>query len=259
MKRWIFWILFPALVAVTLPPAHANEDYKQTGKAYIGQTQVVGNGVAYAWVRFKDGKPATIGVTLTESALSGLPETLPADRGYFEYRLALPQEAAGTPFDHISLDWNPKGHEPAGIYDVPHFDFHFYMITPQAQDRITARGEDLARCFKKPAPGVMPAGYATGPGSESPGMGAHWADVSSPEFHGQPFTSTFIYCGYDGKVIAYEPMITRALLASRHTLTQPIKQPTVYLKRGFYPTSYTVQYDPIRKEVTIALEGLTPR
>src|SRR5262249_44904724 len=114
-------------------------------------------------------------------------------------------------------------------------------------------------CFKKPAPGVMPAGYTTGPGAEAPGMGAHWSDRSSPEFRGQPFTSTFIYCGYGGRVIAYEPMITRALLESQPTLTQSIKQPTVYLKSGYYPTSYTINYNPIRKEVTIALEELTPR
>jgi hypothetical protein len=133
------------------------------------------------------------------------------------------------------------------------------MITPQEQSRITAKGEDVARCFKKLAPGVIPAGYATGPGSEEPGMGSHWADVSSPEFHGQPFTSTFIYCCYDGKVIAEEPMISRAFLESRLTLTQPIKLPTVYPKSGYYPTRYTVKYDPDRKEVTLELEGLTQR
>src|SRR5262249_42722275 len=152
-------------------------------------------------------------------------------------------------------NWNPQGHPPAGIYSVPHFDFHFYLITPQEESEITARGEDVARCFKKPAPGVMPAGYATGPGSEAPGMGAHWADTSAPEFHGQPFTTTFIYCGYDGKATPFEPMITSAVLKSRPALTQPIKLPTLYPRRGCYPTRYTVEYDPARNEVTIELGG----
>jgi hypothetical protein len=259
MKRWTFWTLLPALVALALQPAHASEEHEQNSETYIGQAQLIGDGVAYAWVRVNEGRPAAVGVTLTESALFGLPETPPAGMVGTKYELALPKEAAGTPFDHIDVNWNPQGHPPAGIYSVPHFDFHFYLITPQEESQITARGEDVARCFKKPAPGVMPAGYATGPGSEEPGMGAHWADTSAPEFHGQPFTTAFIYCGYDGKVIAFEPMITSAVLKSRPALTQPIKLPTVYPKRGCYPTRYTVEYDPARHEVTIELGGLTQR
>jgi hypothetical protein len=259
MKRWIFWTLFLTSVALALQTAYASREYRRKGMIHIGQTQVIGNGVAYAWVLVSEGKPTTIGVTFTESALSGLTETPPAGRVSIDYKLALPGEAADIPFDHIDVNWNPKGHEPVGIYTVPHFDFHFYTITPQAQGRITARGADVARCFNKPAPGVMPAGYATAPGAAAPGMGAHWFEASAPEFHGQPFTSTFIYCCYDGKVIAYEPMITRALLESRQNQTWPIKQPAVFLRRGYYPTRYTVAYDPVRKEVTVALEGLTQR
>ncbi|HLV81593.1 MAG TPA: DUF5602 domain-containing protein [Chthonomonadaceae bacterium] len=259
MRRGMMGALFLAFAVMAMQPAHACEECKLKGKIHIGQTQVIGNGVAYAWVRVKDGKPTTVGITLTESALSGLPEEPPAGMVGMEYDLALPKEAAGTPFDHIGLNWNPKGHAPAGIYNVPHFDFHFYMITSQAQSRITARGEDVARCFKKPAAGVLPAGYITGPGTEEPGMGSHWADPTSPEFHGQPFTSTFIYCYYNGSVIAYEPMITRAFLESHPNVTQPIKLPAVTPKRGYYPSGYTVKYDPVRKEVVIELEGLTQR
>jgi hypothetical protein len=53
-------------------------------------------------------------------------------------------------------------------------------------------------------------------------MGAHWADLLSPEFSGSPFTKTFILGTYDGKVIFWEPMITRAYL-----LTQPDEFVTV--------------------------------
>ncbi len=42
--------------------------------------------------------------------------------------LTLPPEAAGTGFRVLQFDWNPHGHEPLGIYDLPHFDFHFYYI-----------------------------------------------------------------------------------------------------------------------------------
>jgi hypothetical protein len=59
-------------------------------------------------------------------ALKGLPEGKT-----MEFTLALPKEAAPTAYNHIGIDWNPQGHEPQGIYDKPHFDFHFYMITPE--------------------------------------------------------------------------------------------------------------------------------
>jgi len=39
----------------------------------------------------------------------------------------LPQQHASA-FKFVELDWNPGGHEPAGVYDTPHFDFHFYTI-----------------------------------------------------------------------------------------------------------------------------------
>src|SRR5690348_14444530 len=45
-----------------------------------------------------------------------------------EVFLTLPSQAAGTGFTVLGLDWNPQGHPPPGIYDVPHFDFHFYYI-----------------------------------------------------------------------------------------------------------------------------------
>jgi hypothetical protein len=27
----------------------------------------------------------------------------------------------------VGLNWNPHGHIPPGVYDLPHFDFHFYI------------------------------------------------------------------------------------------------------------------------------------
>src|SRR5579871_609997 len=96
MRRGMMGALFLAFAVMAMQPAHACEECKLKGKIHIGQTQVIGNGVAYAWVRVKDGKPTTVGITLTESALSGLPEEPPAGMVGMEYDLALPKEAAGT-------------------------------------------------------------------------------------------------------------------------------------------------------------------
>ena len=98
-------------------------------------------------------------MNFTESALEGLPEGM-----VVEYTLALPEEAASTAYNHIGIDWNPRGHEPKGIYDKPHFDFHFYMISSEERDKITASGEDCKNLSKKPASGYIPEGYVPTPG-----------------------------------------------------------------------------------------------
>ena len=81
---------------------------------------------------------------LSEAALSGLPAEPPAT-GEWEYQLSLPPEAAGSGYDHVTVDWNPHGHIPEGVYNVPHFDFHFYVIDSTARNAITAVGVALSR------------------------------------------------------------------------------------------------------------------
>jgi hypothetical protein len=39
------------------------------------------------------------------------------------------------PFDHLVSNFNPSGHGPPGIYTVPHFDFHWYII--DNEDRLS--------------------------------------------------------------------------------------------------------------------------
>src|SRR5262249_31536220 len=84
-----------------------------------------------------------------------------------------------------------KGHDPEAVYKVPHFDFHFYLISPSERERITARGDDLLKCGKPLPAEFVPEGYVPAPGSEEPGMGYHWVEPGSHEFHGKAFTHTF--------------------------------------------------------------------
>ena len=192
--------------------------------------------------------------------MNGLPaDVTPGLIWMAEYILAFPSEVSMLPFHHIGLNWNPKGHIPNGIYNVPHFDVHFYTISPEERSRITARGDDLEKCRKVPAAGQVPEGYVFAPESEEPGMGGHWIDPVSHEFHGAAFTTTFLYGTYDGEIIFYEPMITKAYLESKPGVTMPIKVPQRYTRAGYYPTSYSIRYDAKRKEYTVALEGLTLR
>jgi hypothetical protein len=244
--------------------ARANTSPK-TAKAsklavFTGEPQPVGNGTARSWVTLdKDGKPTAIGVTFTEAALSGLPQSLTPGLIWTEFILPLPPEAAATGFDHIGLNWNPKGHDPEGVYKVPHFDFHFYLISPAARERITTRGDDLERVRKPLPPEFVPEGYIAAPASEEPGMGLHLVEPNSHEFHGKAFTHTFIYGSYNGQMIFAEPMITKAFLETKPDITVPIKLPAKYQKPGYYPTRYSVKYAPETGEYTVAMEGLTLR
>jgi hypothetical protein len=240
----------------------ARADVLKTVKPTIfaGEAQPVGNGTARSWVTTdKDGKPTAIGVTFSEAALSGLPPSLTPGLIWTEFLLPLPPEASATGFNHIGLNWNPKGHDPEGVYNVPHFDFHFYLISPAERERITTRGDDLER-VRKPLPAeFVPEGYIFAPASEEPGMGLHWVEPHSHEFHGKAFTHTFIYGSYNGRMIFLEPMMTKAFLETRPNITVPIKLPAKYQKPGYYPTRYSVKYDPEPREFTVALEGLTLR
>lgn len=227
---------------------------------YGGAPQDMGGGRAYTFVTLDGGgKPSAIGIRLSEAALSGLPVEPPRGTEAVEYVLPFPKEAESAGYTHVGIDWNPKGHVPPGIYDAPHFDFHFYLISPEQREKITAKGDDIARARKAPAPEMMPEGYILPEGTEVPRMGAHAVDPQSPEFNKQPFTKTFIYGFYDGAIAFLEPMVTKAFLETKPNTTEPVKLPRTYSQRAYYPTQYTVKYDESQQEYVISLDGLTSR
>jgi hypothetical protein len=198
-----------------------------------------------------DGKPVSVGVALSEKALSALPqEHGPVHDGY-EYILPFPEGAGGTPFKILGLHWNPHGHGPAPIYTLPHFDFHFYTISDEERRAIPGLPEDQTDP-EPPAPQYLHPDYITGPGRIAT-MGSHWVDRMASELSGATFTQTFLMGSYQRKIIFYEPMITRAYILSRPQATFPIKQPQAFAQKGYYPTNYRIEYDDKAKEYRIAL------
>lgn len=101
---------------------------KEEGLAgkFEGDEKLFFKGQAKTWVTLNsDGKPEQLVISMNDAALNSLPTS------GAETMLKLPlNEAAttATPFQTVMVHWNPEGHEPAGLYDVPHFDFHFYMV-----------------------------------------------------------------------------------------------------------------------------------
>ncbi|MEO6869671.1 MAG: DUF5602 domain-containing protein [Ginsengibacter sp.] len=233
-------IVVPNIAGVANSKSSASEKFN----TFYGPQTQMGNGHVRTWVNIThDGKALAVGVEMTDGALMNLPQD-PTDFAAATFMLTLHQKAKDvTPFDHAVINWNVHGHEPDHVYDVPHFDFHFYKISLAAQMAIPPY-EVNPTGFDVPLPaGYMPPMYVRIPGGV-PQMGAHWGDVTSPEFHGAGFTSTFIYGTYNGNVTFEEPMITLALLKSGDTVQKDIPQPMHYNPTNtYYPTQYSIWQD----------------
>jgi len=223
----------------------------QTSQTFYGPTVPVGNGIARAWItQDKNGVPLAAGVTLSEKALEKLP-------GHMEdYVLNFPNQAGTNFYTHALIGWNPEGHEPPGIYDLPHFDIHFYIVSNE--ERMAIGPDDLEQFEKLPAPIYTPPAYFKTPGG-IPQMGAHWVDVLSPEFQGGIFTKTFIWGSYDGEFIFWEPMVSKAYLLSKPNDELLLRLPSAYQREGWYATKYKVSYSSSPGAYNIALTGLVYR
>ncbi len=208
---------------------------------FYGPVVQMGNGHARSWFNMShDGKARAIGVEMTNRALEGLPPN-PEDFAASTFILPLHQKAKQlTAFDHVMLNWNVHGHEPNHVYDIPHFDFHFYKTSVASRLAIPPYPVAPARFDANPPAGYMPPLYLHTPGGV-PQMGAHWVDLLAPELNGGTFTHTFIYGSYDGQVTFEEPMITLATLQGGSTIHKAFRQPGHFSPLNkYYPARYNI-------------------
>jgi hypothetical protein len=290
-------LLSAAILATALALAAAHTGSAPNGasnaRRHYGTAVRVGGGYARAYVTYEagdSGAPVEIGVALDERALEDLParnphapQTSPDGHEHVDnhpYLLSLPERGV-APYRFVELDWNPGGHEPPGIYDTPHFDFHFYTV-PEAEraaivpsdPRFQEKADLLPPEQERPDSYVV----AAPPGAPAPGvplMGVHWVDVNSPELQGmfgkpeayRPFTRTFIYGSWNGRFHFLEPMITRAHLLAKKAAVDPAERDEViavptassYSTPGYYPGAYRITWDDDAKEYRVALTKLVQR
>jgi hypothetical protein len=254
----------------------------------LGWSAGLGRGAVTSYAEFEaDGAPRALGLVLSRGALDGLPAD-GSDRHHcfdrnrdgridpaaeclqaYEWVLPLPDRVArraDVPFKWVLLNWNPHGHIPPGIYDVPHFDVHFFMepIASVFAIEAGACGPEFVRCdqfevARRPLPpGHMHPDFKDVEGVV-PAMGNHLVDLSTPEFQKQPFTRTWIYGVYDGRVTFYEEMVSRAFLLTRPSACYPIKTPAAVARGGYYPTRSCIRHDAATGEHTISMEGFVLR
>jgi Domain of unknown function (DUF5602) len=221
----------------------------------IGPDVSVGSGIAHTEVVFDGDVVTAANVVFTEAALTNLPATLPGS----EFLLPLPTGAPATVFNHVTLNWNPQGHPPPMVYTVPHFDVHYYFISPAQRSTMTpADPAFAAKAALAPPADQIPPNYVADR-QPVPMMGTHYTDATSQEFHGQPFTNTLVYGFYQGAMIFIEPMFSKAFVDTQPMETRAIPVPAKYPAAGRYPTSYTVSHDAAAKVYRISLTGFVTR
>lgn len=241
--------LAAALLAAGTAAAHE-------GHVHRGPALPFGGGTAQGWVTMgADGRPASLGVSLSEAALRGIAGV----HDGVALTLPFPAQAEESGFDHVLMNWNPHGHPPAGVWSTPHFDVHFYMVSPAERDAISEQDPEFqAKGARNPAAPFIPAGYVL-ESEPVPGMGVHWADAATPELHGKAFTHTLIYGAWDGRFTFIEPMIDKSVLDARQTVVAPVAQAAQVAIPGLYPTRYRIDFDASAAEHRVVLEGLVAR
>lgn len=281
----------PVLLLLTTLTVLGCSDRMQPGDStgrVLGANSSVGKGTVSSYAEFdKNGAPKAIGIVFQANALEGLPVAHSDghhcfDRnndgtidlkeecvGSHEWVMPLPSETArrsDIPFKWVGLNWNPYGHIPPGVYDLPHFDIHFYFEPIEKIFAIAPGtcGPEFVRCdqFKiatKPLPSnYIPPDYKS-VDAVAPAMGNHLIDPTSPEFNKIKFTRTWIYGAYDGRVTFYEEMVTHDYLLSRPATCFPLKSPPAVGVKGYYPTQSCIRYLSQSNEYTVSMEGFALR
>jgi len=252
---------------------------------FYGDRATLGTSTVRTYVqRVPNSPPVALGVEFGAELLPGLPPepndgsncwdvdedgTIELEHecvGGQERALFFPPEAAGTPIKWLLFNWDSHGHIPAGIYDSPHIDLHFFMQDYISRNMIRPGPCGLVincddyQTAKIPVPAAyMPRDYIDIDAIEAR-MGAHMVDPSSPELQpGGKFTKTFIYGHYNGHMTFYEPMIDLGYLLTQPNTCTPLKLPAAYETAGYYPTQYCMRYAAGRKIYTISLEGFVYR
>lgn len=159
-------------------------------------------------------------------------------------------------FTFVGFHYARTGHPPEGIYDVPHFDVHFYTIPEETVERIVTQPATYSIPDAQ-----MPADYQRIPAVDTDEdgepdtpivekeMGEHVVDPTSPEFQeGGTFTHSMIYGAYDadgdgtGQITFVEPMVTLAFLKDLNgEVATGIKTPDEFATADEYPTRYVLE------------------
>lgn len=223
--------------------------FPPAGLTEWGDAVEVGDGEMKAFATvMPQGDPIHLGVWMDAEVFDALPTT----GGPVPYHLQFP-DVTGTNFTYAGVDWNPAGHPPGGVYDVPHFDVHFYLLAEEDVEDIAGGVATYDLPDDQFPENNVFASALGAPREIVPAMGEHLVDLSAPEFNGEDFTHTLIWGAYDpalldgagdgvGELAFVEPMVTQEFFETEPDVTTEMNLPDAFPEAGQYPTTYTVQY-----------------
>ena len=250
MLKPFFFLLLTSLAIVSCKDDSTNP----LSGTHVGEESAFASGKARTYVtNDENGDPLEVGMVIDEAAFNSLKSSTTDAYLSLEY----PKQAERTTFKHQFMGYAPHGHEPAMVYDKPHFDFHYYTTSESEREAITPFDTVKANIF--PAADYFPPAYFQV--GLVPTMGVHWLDGTSPELTpGGTFTETFIWGSFNGKVTFWEPMITYQFISDNKTFEKDLRQPAKYEVAGkFYPTKQGFTHDEAKKEYRFYLKSFVKR
>ena len=190
--------------------------------------------------RDAQNKLTAIGLVIPAATVQALPKA--------RAEAVSPMNDAGL-VKSANLQWHPRGHEPEHVYDVPHFDVHFYTISEGVRHGIVP-GAKAGKVRPKKA--ILPPNSILAPGFV-PGMGMHDVPKAQPEFNGGHFTISPLIGYWNGRLAFFEVMFTKAWLEKKQDKSGTFPQPASAPQPGLYPTRYSVHYDKDQDAYRVAL------
>ena len=217
------------------------------------------------WAQMQGGAVVAAGATVPIAGIENAPPEPPmAWPPVASSVVNVPESArAGSGFNFLTIYWEAMGHPP-GAYLTPHFDFHFYVISPEELAAIDCKDLSkpaaLAAAYglpdvPLPPPMAKAIGVDTLVGLCVPKMGMH--SVLNVELASTTtFDGTMVIGYYKGKPIFIEPMLSKAMLMEKKSFDLPI--PTIPGLAGTYPRKFHADWDASSSSYKFVFSDFAP-
>jgi hypothetical protein len=283
-RTWIAVVVAIALGVLLVAVFAIDRD--SDGSSIVAYNRLaLGDGfVQTVYRRAPNGSPQMIGVTISERAMQTLPtkprhdantcfdlngndeiDPIAECAGGHERVLWFPR-IHGLPFQWMMFNWQPTGHGPPHVFDVPHIDLHYFIQDYEARNLIRTgpcgllvNCKDFARSQLPVPDPFRPDGFGA-PGAAGR-MGNHIADTQAPPFTPGPLTQAFAYGTYDAHISFWEPVIAESWLTGEKPQNSCLTirwAPEVELS-AYYPHRACASYRRAEADYLLTLEDFEYR
>lgn len=246
---------FPVVLALLLASCTSAPPVVEVAEV-PGECGDVFGGTVCTFAEMQGDALVSVGATVPLATIEGAPAEMemlwpPVPNGMLLLPAAA-QQASGM--SHLTVVWEAHGHPP-GPFLTPHFDFHFYGISPEQREAID--------CLDLTKPAALPAGYEL-PDAEVEGLGL-LVGLCVPKMGmhgllGTEMTATGLFdatmvLGYNaGEPIFTEPMISREFLLKKQGFTLPVPALT-HSGATRYPTAFQATWDEAGQAYRFVFSG----